>query len=63
MRRFDYWCESCEHKFEEFLTTDAVIRCPLCNDDSVRRLISAPTIHMNTISDSKLREEFKEDYY
>jgi len=62
MKRFDYWCEPCKHKFEEFITSDAIIRCEKCNGDA-KRLISAPTIHMTTISDSKLREEFKEDYY
>jgi len=62
MKRFDYWCESCKHKFEELVTADAIIRCTKCGGD-VRRLVSAPIIHMTTISDSKLREELKEDYY
>ena len=64
MKRFDYWCEFCKHKFEQIVTADAVVVCPKCNDSQdVRRLISAPMIHMNTISDSKLREDFGKDFY
>jgi len=62
MKRFDYWCKLCKGKFEEIITSDMVVRCPKCTTKKVRRLISAPIIHMNALSDSKLREEFTEDF-
>ena len=63
MKRFDYWCDDCEHKFEEVITSDMIVKCPKCQEEKVRRLISAPMIHMNTISDTKLREQLSEDFY
>ncbi|MBT7929440.1 hypothetical protein HN682_05960 [Candidatus Peregrinibacteria bacterium] len=62
MKRFDYWCDFCNHKFEEIITSDMIARCPKCKDERVKRLISAPTI-INTISDSKLRESLSDDFY
>ena len=62
MKRLDYWCKPCENKFEEIITSDMIVECPKCKNDKVRRLMSAPMVHMNGLSDSKLREEFSEDY-
>tara|TARA_R110000787_G_scaffold271741_1_gene378993 strand:+ start:326 stop:517 length:192 start_codon:yes stop_codon:yes gene_type:complete len=61
MRRFDYWCNPCKNKFEEIITSDTVVRCPKCKALKVRRLMSAPMINMNALSDAKLREQFSED--
>ena len=62
MKRFDYWCNPCKFKFEALVIEENSIECPKCFTANVRRLISAPMIHMNTLSDSKLREEFSEDF-
>ncbi len=62
MKRFDYWCNYCKHKFEEMITTDTVVRCHKCTSRNVKRLISAPTYLTNKISDSKLREQFSEQF-
>jgi putative FmdB family regulatory protein len=46
MKRFDYWCKPCENKFEEIITSDMIVECPKCKNDKVRRLMSAPMVHM-----------------
>jgi putative FmdB family regulatory protein len=63
MKRFDYWCSSCKRKFEELIREDVTVECPMCFTKNVNKLVSAPTIHMSTISDSKLRETLSEDFY
>lgn len=62
MKRFDYWCKACKFKFEELGTEDTIVECPKCFTMNVKKLISAPMFHMNGISDSKLREQFSEDF-
>jgi|TARA_R110000823_G_scaffold233157_3_gene359533 putative FmdB family regulatory protein len=62
MKRFDYWCKACKFKFEELVTEDTTVECPKCFTANVMKLISTPIFHMNGISDSKLREEFSEDF-
>lgn len=61
MKRFDYWCEACEHKFEELVRDGMIVKCPKCLH-SAKKLVSAPVI-MGTISDSKLRESLSDDFY
>ena len=63
MKRFDYWGEPCKFKFEELVRDDTLVECPKCFTGSVRKLISAPMIHMTTMSDSTLRESFSDDFY
>ncbi|NLX05213.1 MAG: zinc ribbon domain-containing protein [Phycisphaerae bacterium] len=41
MPTYDYRCEACQHKFEEFqsITAPPIRRCPVCGKNKVRRLI------------------------
>ena len=38
---YEFFCQSCDHKFEKLLIRrDAEIHCPECDDADVKRLIS-----------------------
>ena len=41
MPTYEYVCQDCEHKFEEFqsITADPVSNCPSCGQNKVKRLI------------------------
>jgi putative FmdB family regulatory protein len=43
MPTYDYVCEGCNHKFEEFqsMKDDALTVCPSCNQPKLRRLFGA----------------------
>ena len=43
MPTYEYICDSCEHRFEEFqsITADPIKACPICSKKKVRRLISS----------------------
>jgi len=42
MPTYDYLCNHCGHRFEEFqnINDDPIRLCPICENESVRRLIS-----------------------
>lgn len=42
MPTYEYQCDACEHKFEEFqsITADPLTKCPSCKKKKVRRLFS-----------------------
>ena len=46
---YEYVCEACGDRFEKlvFFTNSKPrdLRCPVCESDQVRRLISAPVVH------------------
>jgi len=38
---YEFFCKSCDHKFEKLLIRrDAEVQCPRCDDPDVKRLIS-----------------------
>ena len=41
MPTYDYECEACGHRFEEFqsITAKPIRRCPVCDKEAVKRLI------------------------
>ncbi|MCG8452146.1 MAG: zinc ribbon domain-containing protein [Spirochaetales bacterium] len=41
MPTYDYECRSCGHRFETFqsMSDDALVQCPECKKDELRRLI------------------------
>ena len=41
MPTYDYKCQECEHRFEQFqsIKDDPLKTCPECNKDGLRRLI------------------------
>ncbi|HOA51324.1 MAG: zinc ribbon domain-containing protein [Thermogutta sp.] len=41
MPTYEYLCEACEHRFEEFqsITADPLTKCPACGKKKLRRLI------------------------
>jgi putative FmdB family regulatory protein len=43
MPTYDYECDGCGHRFEEFqsMTAPAIRKCPKCRKNKVRRLIGA----------------------
>jgi len=43
MPTYDYVCDGCEHKFEQFQSMNdaALKKCPKCNKSKLRRLIGA----------------------
>ncbi|HVT82911.1 MAG TPA: FmdB family zinc ribbon protein [Phycisphaerae bacterium] len=43
MPTYEYACEACGHKFEEFqsITAKPITKCPACGKKKVKRLISA----------------------
>ena len=43
MPTYEYACDACGHKFEEFqsITSKPVKKCPVCKKNKVKRLISA----------------------
>jgi putative FmdB family regulatory protein len=43
MPTYDYQCDACGHRFEEFqsITADALKKCPECKRNKLRRLIGA----------------------
>jgi putative FmdB family regulatory protein len=43
MPTYEYECDACQHRFEEFqsITADPIKKCPKCGKNKVRRLISA----------------------
>ncbi len=43
MPTYDYHCDACDHRFEEFqsITADPLRVCPSCRSRKLRRLISA----------------------
>jgi putative FmdB family regulatory protein len=42
MPTYEYLCQKCGHKFEQFqsITADAIKKCPKCGKNAVQRLIS-----------------------
>lgn len=42
MPTYEYQCDACDHKFEEFqsITADPLTKCPSCKKKKVRRLFS-----------------------
>jgi putative FmdB family regulatory protein len=56
---YEFVCESCTHEFEKIVSFSAAIAptCPVCEGDSVKRLMSKPAIHFKGsgwyITDSK----------
>lgn len=43
MPTYDYVCEACDHKFEQFqsMKEDALTKCPKCKKKKLRRLFGA----------------------
>lgn len=43
MPTYDYVCDACDHKFEQFqsMKDDALTKCPKCKKKKLRRLIGA----------------------
>ncbi|MBI1346499.1 zinc ribbon domain-containing protein [bacterium] len=43
MPTYDYACDACDHRWEEFqsITADPIKKCPVCKKAKARRLISA----------------------
>ena len=43
MPNYEYECQGCGHKFEKFqyMTADPIKKCPKCNKNKAKRLISA----------------------
>src|SRR5262245_61749523 len=43
MPTYDYVCDACDHKFEQFqsMKDDALTKCPQCKKKKLRRLIGA----------------------
>jgi putative FmdB family regulatory protein len=43
MPSYDYLCDNCEYKFEQFqsIKADALKKCPKCGKNSLKRLIGA----------------------
>lgn len=43
MPTYDYVCDACEHKFEQFqsMTEDVLTKCPKCKKKKLRRLFGA----------------------
>jgi len=43
MPTYDYACDACEHRWEQFqsITAEALKKCPVCKKSKARRLISA----------------------
>lgn len=43
MPTYDYVCDACEHRFEQFqsMKDDALTKCPRCKKKKLRRLIGA----------------------
>ncbi len=42
MPTYEYQCDACEHKFDEFqsITADPLTKCPACKKKKLRRLFS-----------------------
>jgi putative FmdB family regulatory protein len=53
----DYLCHRCQYKWEQLAKRDERVNCPKCKTKKVRKLIGAPTFHINVISDASLRKE------
>lgn len=43
MPTYDYECQACDHKFEEFqpISADPLTKCPKCKKQKLKRLIGA----------------------
>jgi putative FmdB family regulatory protein len=43
MPTYDYACDACGHRFEQFqsIKADALVECPKCHEPKLRRLIGA----------------------
>lgn len=56
---YEFVCESCTHEFEKIVSFSAALAptCPVCEGNSVKRLMSKPAIHFKGsgwyITDSK----------
>ncbi len=43
---YDYHCDNCDHRFEAMqkISDPALSVCPACNQERLRKLISAPAV-------------------
>jgi putative FmdB family regulatory protein len=41
---FDYSCQACGHQFEVLVRGKMTVRCPSCDSQDVKRLLSAPSL-------------------
>lgn len=48
MPTYEYLCGECGHQFEELqkIVDDALVTCPSCGKDALRRLVSATAFHL-----------------
>ncbi|MFK5971003.1 MAG: zinc ribbon domain-containing protein [Candidatus Marithrix sp.] len=45
---YEYACTECEHKFEviQKMNDDPLVKCPECEKDSLKKLVSAAAFHL-----------------
>ncbi len=45
---YEYACTECEHKFEAIqkMNADPLVKCPECEKDSLKKLVSAAAFHL-----------------
>ncbi len=45
---YEYACTECEHKFEviQKMNDDLLVKCPKCEKDSLKKLVSAAAFHL-----------------
>lgn len=57
MPMYDYYCQSCNEKFEELvfshLVSDAKIKCPHCKKMNSKRMLCAPKVSIKGSSTQK----------
>jgi putative FmdB family regulatory protein len=48
MPTYEYQCSDCGYRFEQLqkITEDALVRCPSCGKDGLKRLLSASAFHL-----------------
>lgn len=46
---YEYACDECEHQLEQLqkMSDEALVNCPKCHKDSLKKLISAPGFRLS----------------
>lgn len=46
---YEYQCSECEHRFDRLqkMADAPLVTCPKCNEDSLRKLVSAPSFRLS----------------
>jgi putative FmdB family regulatory protein len=60
---FDFECNSCQHIWEDFVSTSAKMpdECPNCNSKEMRKLISCPSLGVVELTGHDLKAKIKSD--